>query len=144
MKAFASQQMQNQLMDNVAFRTVFFYFINYKWHNTQSCAEIFLSHSVLAYYVCTFTGCSFSEWLIFSSIPFHQTWLTHKYSNLHNLLWHPCLKSPLQKAKFLVLKGDLHCQCILSIFPAGVHQFYTNTLALVNINLFLYIKDQIK
>jgi hypothetical protein len=31
---------------------------------------------------------------------------------------------------------------ILSIFPAGMHQFYANILAFVNINLFLYINDQ--
>ena len=41
-----------------------------------------------------------------------------------------------------VPKGDLHCQCILSIFPARVHQFYANLLVFVNINPFLYINDQ--
>ena len=41
-----------------------------------------------------------------------------------------------------VPKGDLHCQCILSIFPARVHQFYANTPVFVNINPFLYINDQ--
>ena len=40
-----------------------------------------------------------------------------------------------------VPEEDLRCQCILSIFPAGTHQFYANILAL-NINLFLYINDQ--
>ena len=39
-------------------------------------------------------------------------------------------------------EGDLHCQCILSIFPASVHQFYANILVFVNINPFLYINDQ--
>ena len=29
-----------------------------------------------------------------------------------------------------VPEGDLHCQCILSILPAGKHQFYANILAL--------------
>ena len=33
-------------------------------------------------------------------------------------------------------------QCILSIFPASVHQFNANLLVFVNINPFLYIKDQ--
>ena len=33
-------------------------------------------------------------------------------------------------------------QCILSIFPASVHQFYVNILVFVNINPFLYINDQ--
>ena len=33
-------------------------------------------------------------------------------------------------------------QCILSIFPARVHQFYANILVFVNINPFLYINDQ--
>ena len=41
-----------------------------------------------------------------------------------------------------VPEGDLHCQCILSIFPASVHQFYANLLVFVNINPFLYINDQ--
>ena len=41
-----------------------------------------------------------------------------------------------------VPKGDLHCQCILSIFPARVHQFYENILVFVNINPFLYTNDQ--
>ena len=41
-----------------------------------------------------------------------------------------------------VPEGDLHCQCILSIFPASVHQFYANILVFVNINPFLYINDQ--
>ena len=31
-----------------------------------------------------------------------------------------------------VLEGDLHCQCILSIFPASVHQFYANILVYTN------------
>ena len=35
-----------------------------------------------------------------------------------------------------VPEGDLHCQCILSIFPASVHQFYANLLVFVNINPF--------
>ena len=34
------------------------------------------------------------------------------------------------------------CQCILSIFPASVHQFYANLLVFVNINPFFYINDQ--
>jgi hypothetical protein len=33
-------------------------------------------------------------------------------------------------------------QCILSIFPASVHQFYANIFVFVNINPFLYINDQ--
>ena len=41
-----------------------------------------------------------------------------------------------------VLEGDLHCQCILSIFPGSVHQFYANLLVFININPFLYINDQ--
>ena len=41
-----------------------------------------------------------------------------------------------------VSEGDLHCQCILSIFPPSVHQFYANVLVFVNINHFLYINDQ--
>ena len=36
----------------------------------------------------------------------------------------------------------LHCQCILSILPASVHQFYANIFVFVNINPFLYINDQ--
>ena len=44
--------------------------------------------------------------------------------------------------QFSVPEGDLHCQCILSIFPASVHQFYANVLVFVNINQFLYINDQ--
>ena len=35
---------------------------------------------------------------------------------------------------------ELLLQCILSIFPASVHQFYVNIL--VNINPFLYINNQ--
>ena len=38
--------------------------------------------------------------------------------------------------------GDLHCQCILSIFSASVHQFYANLLVFVNINPFFYTNDQ--
>jgi hypothetical protein len=41
-----------------------------------------------------------------------------------------------------IASGTLHCQCILSIFPASVHQFYSNLLVFVNINPFLYINDQ--
>ena len=41
-----------------------------------------------------------------------------------------------------VPEGDLHCQCILSIFPASVYQFYANIHVFVNINPFLYTKDQ--
>ena len=33
-------------------------------------------------------------------------------------------------------------QCILSIFPASVHQFYAYVLVFININPFLYINDQ--
>ena len=36
----------------------------------------------------------------------------------------------------------LHCQCILSIFPATMHQFYANKLIFVNNKLFLYTNDQ--
>ena len=48
-------------------------------------------------------------------------------------------------------EGDLHCQCILSIFPASVHQFYANILVFVtqyielgfvSNNPFLYNNDQ--
>ena len=35
-----------------------------------------------------------------------------------------------------VPKGDLHCQCILLIFTASVHQFYVNILVFNNINPF--------
>ena len=38
-----------------------------------------------------------------------------------------------------VPKGDLHCQCILSIFPARVYQFYVNILVFININLFFIL-----
>ena len=38
-----------------------------------------------------------------------------------------------------VPEGDLYCQCILSILPASVHQFYVN---IININPFLYTNDQ--
>ena len=31
---------------------------------------------------------------------------------------------------------------MLSLFPASVHQFYTNILVFFNINPFLYINDQ--
>ena len=41
-----------------------------------------------------------------------------------------------------VPKGDLHCQCILSIFPASVHQFYVNILVFININPFIYVNNQ--
>ena len=40
------------------------------------------------------------------------------------------------------LEGDLHCQCILSIFPASMHQFYAKILVFVYIIPFLYISDQ--
>ena len=42
-----------------------------------------------------------------------------------------------------VPEGDLHCQCILSIFLASVHQFYANILVFVNINPFLYSKTNL-
>ena len=38
--------------------------------------------------------------------------------------------------------STLLLQCILSIFPASVHQLYANILVFVNINPFLYINDQ--
>ena len=38
--------------------------------------------------------------------------------------------------------SEVLLQCILSIFPASVHQFYANILVFVNINPFLYINDQ--
>ena len=41
-----------------------------------------------------------------------------------------------------VPEGDLHCQCILSIFPASVHQICAYILVFVNINPFLYTNDQ--
>jgi hypothetical protein len=41
-----------------------------------------------------------------------------------------------------MIQTDLHCQCILSILPASVHQFYANIFVFVNINPFLYINDQ--
>ena len=56
-------------------------------------------------------------------------------SNYDYYLYHALLQC-------IVPKGDLHCQCILSIFPASVHQFYANLLAFVNINPFLYINNQ--
>ena len=34
-------------------------------------------------------------------------------------------------ATMRVPEGDLHCQGILSIFPAGTHQIYANILALI-------------
>ena len=52
------------------------------------------------------------------------------------------LKTRAVLLKYSVPKGNLHCQCILSIFPAIVHQFYANILAFVNINPFIYINDQ--
>ena len=36
-------------------------------------------------------------------------------------------------------KFHMHCQCILSIFPASMHQFYANLLVLF---VFLYNNDQ--
>ena len=44
--------------------------------------------------------------------------------------------------QYSVPEGDLHCQCILSIFTASVHQFYVNILVFININPFFYINDQ--
>ena len=41
-----------------------------------------------------------------------------------------------------VPKENLHCHCILTIFPARVHQFYANIFVFLNINPFLYINDQ--
>ena len=41
-----------------------------------------------------------------------------------------------------VPEGDLHCQCLLSILPASVHQFYANIFVFININPFLYMNDQ--
>ena len=43
-----------------------------------------------------------------------------------------------------VPKGNLHCQCILSIFLASMHQFYANKLAVVNINQLHYINGKMK
>ena len=42
-----------------------------------------------------------------------------------------------------VPNGDLHCQCILSIFPPSMHQFYANLLVFVDINPFFYSNDPI-
>ena len=39
-------------------------------------------------------------------------------------------------------RGVILLQCILSIFPASMHQFYATILVFVNINPFLYINDQ--
>ena len=53
-------------------------------------------------------------------------------------------KDPLWKIllQCSVLKGDLYCQGILSIFPARVHLFYANTHVFININPFLYTNNQ--
>ena len=32
-----------------------------------------------------------------------------------------------------VPEGDLHCQCVLSIFPPGAHQFYANIYTFIAI-----------
>jgi hypothetical protein len=61
------------------------------------------------------------------------------FFNFHNIALSKFHKILLQCS---VPEGDLHCQCILSIFPASVHQFYANILVFVNINPFLYINDQ--
>ena len=69
-------------------------------------------------------------------------------------LWHlaPCSLSHMEQGAKEQWTGANHsaniehwykgtcfvCQCILSIFPAGAHQFHGNILALVNVNLFLY------
>ena len=41
-----------------------------------------------------------------------------------------------------VPEGDLHCQCILSIFPASLYQFYATIIIFVNIKTYLSINDQ--
>ena len=38
-----------------------------------------------------------------------------------------------------VPEGDLHCQCILTIFPASVHQFHVNILVFVLISTHFFI-----
>ena len=48
--------------------------------------------------------------------------------------------TPWFKKSWLKSLGLL--QCILSIFPACVHQFYVNLFVFVKINPFLYINDQ--
>jgi hypothetical protein len=57
-----------------------------------------------------------------------------------------CIKSQtnFQNTTFflVVIHIYLDCQCILSIFPASVHQFYANIFLFININPFLYINDQ--
>ena len=40
-----------------------------------------------------------------------------------------------------VPEGDLHCQCILSIFPAGTHQFYAICFFISTINLHWALAD---
>ena len=52
------------------------------------------------------------------------------------------LKQELILLQCSVPEWDLHCQCILSIYQASVHQFYANILVLVNIDPFLYTNDQ--
>ena len=61
---------------------------------------------------------------------------------LKSILYGKILYVPSILLQCSVPEGDLHCQCILSIFPASEHQFYVNILVFVNINPFLYINNQ--
>ena len=54
---------------------------------------------------------------------------------------HFCKKCKVGKILPLICVFRL-LQCILSISPASVHQFYANILVFVNINPFLYTNDQ--
>ena len=98
-----------------------------------------------------------SELTTFNHLRCHSSstaWLLK--ANSERCRWNPPMKATQPKAvSFIIVniffhingimrvpKCDLHCHCILSIFPAGVHQFYANIFALVNIKLFLYINDQ--
>ena len=59
--------------------------------------------------------------------------------------WKFTFKAGLSKEILLqcsVPEGDLHCQCILSIFLACMHQFFANILVFININTFLYFNNQ--
>ena len=70
-------------------------------------------------------------------------------SDIHEVLGQVCWK--IRRQNIFQNKGgwyntgprrNLHWPCILSIFPAGAHQFYVNILVLKNVNLFPYINNQ--
>ena len=69
--------------------------------------------------------------------------LTHL---LHQIYW-TCHVVRQSRAVVIIIHlyiaiVDLHCQCILSIFPASLHQVYKNILVFININPFLYTNNQ--